>query len=95
MKKWIAILFVFLLCLQAIPVLHFFAADKGVFYAYVDEDKPDECKLKQKKETHDCLSGFILPVAEDVPAKQYGSLRLLSLPSPYLESFTPPPNMGC
>ena len=95
MKKWIAILFVSLLCLQAIPVLHFFAAEKSVFYAYVDEDKPDECKLKQKKETNDCLSNFALPVAEEASAKKYHPLQLLSLPAPYLESFTPPPNAIC
>jgi hypothetical protein len=95
MKKWIAILFVSLLCLQAVPVLHFFASEKSVFYAYVDEDKPDECKLKQKKESNDCLSGFPFLLEADPLIKQYSSLRALSLPAPYLESFTPPPDFTC
>lgn len=95
MKKVFALLFVFLLCLQAIPVLHFFASEKSIFYTYVDEDKPDECKLKQKKESNDCDSSALPWVATDTTSRHYLNSVTAALPSPFLEFFAPPPNGPC
>jgi hypothetical protein len=90
MKRPIAILFIFLILLQGIPVLDFFFADR-CFYAYVDEDKPEETKLKEKKESSSGHLSFCFNNISD-PLKHFISNNNLSLPSPYLESFTPPPN---
>lgn len=95
MKKCFAILFLLLLFLQAIPVLHFFAEKKSVFYAYVDEDKADEAKLKFKKETKEYLS-YLFPVFKFLPQLTHGISRNVSLlPSPSLEFVTPPPDFTC
>lgn len=92
MKRAFAILFMFTLLLQAIPVLHFFS--EGNFYVYVDEDKPEETKLK-KKEVKEYISAtsvlsFTVSSLNGVP-----EISILALPAPYLESFTPPPNITC
>jgi hypothetical protein len=94
MKRPIAILFMLLMCLQAIPVLDFFSTDK-IFYAYVDEDKPEETKLKEKKEDKQYTTTYPYSTESGNSLKHSDTDRILSLPSPYLESFTPPPNTAC
>ena len=92
MKRAFAILFMFSLLLQAIPVLHFFSERN--FYVYVDEDKPEETKLK-KKEIKEYVSGTSTLSFSVVVLNQVPEISLLALPAPYLESFTPPPNITC
>jgi hypothetical protein len=92
MKRPIAILFMLLLLLQAIPVLHFFSEHN--FYAYVDEDKPEETKLK-KKDGKECLTVALTFSSSETLLKLLPANILLALPAPYLESFTPPPNATC
>lgn len=95
MKKMVAILFLVLLCLQAIPVLHFFSSKKSVFYTYVDEDKPTEAKMKEKAPGKEYLSfSVVLPEAQPV-VTEYRTFLISSLTSPYLEAFTPPPDTAC
>ena len=83
-----------LMCLQAIPVLDFFSTDK-IFYSYVDEDKPEETKLKEKKEDKEQAVNPHFSSSADILLQHFDPNNILSLPSPYLESFTPPPNTAC
>lgn len=94
MKRPIAILFILLMCLQAIPVFDFFSADK-VFYTYVDEDKTEETKLKEKKDDKEQVITPHYLATGSILLKHFDLNHILSLPSPYLESFTPPPNIAC
>jgi len=82
-----------LMCLQAIPVLQFFSSERS-FYVYVDEDKPEETKLKEKKEKECVQLHYVIPDS-DLSLSSRNSWQLTALPSPYLESFTPPPNIAC
>jgi hypothetical protein len=93
MKIPVAILFLFLLLLQAIPVLHFFSERN--FYTYVDEDKPEETKLKIKKEIRECVFTAQVFAFTEKLSNPFSHNSCLALPSPYLESFTPPPNSAC
>jgi hypothetical protein len=93
MKRPIAILFMFLMLLQAIPVLNFFSERN--FYVYVDEDKPEETKLKVKKDGGECIAIFPAFTSENASLKKSCKNSAPSLPSPYLDSFTPPPNIAC
>lgn len=95
MKKAVAIFFLFLLCLQAVPVLHFFSSQKSIFYSYVDEDKPAEAKMKEKADGKEFLSPQLLVVTLEPNPVAHKSFYISSLPSPYLESFTPPPDFTC
>lgn len=95
MKKCIAIFFLLFLFLQAIPMLHFFAAEKSVFYACVDEDRADEAKLKIKKEAKEYLS-YSSPCFRTAPQLTHGTSQNVSLtPSPSLEFMAPPPDFTC
>ena len=85
--------FMFLLLLQAIPVLHFFSERN--FYVYVDEDKPEETKLKEKKDAKECVANFDAFASANASLKKVSENSSSSLPSPYLDSFTPPPNFTC
>ena len=92
MRKLASILFLFLLLLQAIPVLHFFAEKKAVFYAYVDEEKPEQ-KSKAEKEVYHSQTDLLL-----YPPPEKELSRLFSLfvhkhhLSPFLDSLTRPPD---
>ncbi len=79
--------------LQAIPVLHFFSERN--FYVYIDEDKPEETKLKEKKDAKECITLFASFSSDDPSLKTFSENSSPSLPSPYLDSFTPPPNITC
>ena len=91
-RKLIAILFLSLLMLQAIPVLHFFSSQKAVFYSYVDEEKPDQKSKAEKEDYQKEACQVAYPFSDE-------EIRPLFLPfvekqhsSPYLEALTPPPD---
>lgn len=92
MRRLASILFLFLLLLQAIPVLHFFAEKKAVFYAYVDEEKPEQ-KSKAEKETfHAQTVVFLYLFPENEPLRLFSPFVQKQHSSPFLESLTPPPD---
>lgn len=95
MKKAFAVMFLLLLFLQAIPVGHFFALEKSIFYAYVDEDKPDNGQPKCSKDCRDELSAYLLPLLTGENTARYQVLSVCLLPPPYLDFFTPPPDGTC
>ncbi len=77
--------------LQAIPVLHFFSSRAEVFYAYIDEEKPDE-KSKVKKEVKEILT-LTIDLTILPSNKQIFNPRTESIySSPLLEFLTPPPD---
>lgn len=96
MKRFISILFLFTLLLQAIPVFHFFTERSGIFYTSLDEDKPNETKVeKEKKE---------IKVYASIQSATSGSACTINyfvenkdgyLPSPYVESLIHPPDAAC
>ena len=55
MRRLVSILFLSLMLLQAIPVLHFFAEKKEVFYSYVDEEEPEHKSKVEKKVSKEYL----------------------------------------
>lgn len=91
MKKIIAILGLVLMFMQAVPVLHLFVSE-DIAFTLVEEDKPAETKLKEKKDgkeyVHHCHYWVV-----DVQQQHLSCCSYLSaLPAPFLESFTPPPD---
>ena len=94
MKRPIAILFLMLLLIQAIPVLHFFSPETN-FYAYVDEDKPGETKPKAKQDAKEFISYLQVYEVVSSSLQTFESLSIYLPASPFLESFTPPPNTTC
>ena len=91
MRRIISVLFILLMLVQAIPVMHFFSSQKGVFYVYIDEEKPDG-KSKEKKDGKECLSAFYLPVSEQVITPMFRTGIDMQYAWPFLESLTPPPD---
>jgi hypothetical protein len=89
MRRVISILFLSLMLLQAIPVLHFFSSNKAIFYAYIDEEKPDE---KVKKEGKESFSITLIPTFEANTKKEFSPYLLNQYSSPLLEALTPPPD---
>jgi hypothetical protein len=78
--------------LQAIPVLHFFAEKKAVFYAYVDEEKPEQ-KFKFGKEDFDQdVTATVHPFLEDETIRLFSLFIQKHHSSPLLEFLTPPPD---
>lgn len=77
--------------LQAIPVLHFFSSHKEVFYAYIDEEKPDH-KSKVKKEVKEYLTQSLFPAFEKEMKTSFPPIVLHRYSSPFLEYLTPPPD---
>lgn len=75
--------------LQAIPVLHFFSSNKAIFYAYIDEEKPND---KIKKEGKEFLSVTVAQMFEAKTEKEFLPFLVNHYPSPLIESLTPPPN---
>ena len=91
MRRFISILFLSLMMLQAIPVLHFFSSQSEVFYVYIDEEKPDE-KSKEKKEVKESLSLHLeVPVLLRIETL-FNLTTERSYRSPLLEFLTPPPD---
>ena len=92
MRKLASILFLFLLLLQAIPVLHFFAEKKAVFYAYVDEEKPEQKSKVEKESFHPQTETFLNLVPEGELLRLFSPFVQKQHLSPFLESLTPPPD---
>ena len=93
MKKGIAILLLFLLCLQVIPVAQLFASDDAL-YAWVDEDRPEESKQygKVKKESKEYFTGFLSIGTSTHVFRNYPRNNMRVLPWPLLDQLTQPPN---
>jgi hypothetical protein len=79
--------------LQAIPVLHFFSSHKAVFFALMDEEKP-EVKSKATKDGKECLAIIITTLDEQAAEKHVVRHSPNSYPSPLLEFLTPPPDFS-
>jgi len=96
-KQVIAIILLSLFFLQAIPVTRLFAATNNTSYTafIMDEDKSDEAKGKERIESKEYLSVSIITIYKNCLPLKYHSPVINALPSPYLESFTPPPNSTC
>jgi|GEM_PF-2186247 len=95
MKSVLAIFYLALLFVQAIPVGQFFSDSDQVFYTYVDEDKPDTGKLKEKKELKEYLGGIETPAPTPETARRYRRPVIPSPADPVLAFFTPPPDVAC
>lgn len=81
----------FLLLSQAIPVVPLLVAD-DVTVSWVDEDKPQGSKMKEKKDGKEFLS-FLNAATATVALQSPDCAPQRPLPaSPYLERFSPPPN---
>lgn len=94
MRRLISIFFLSLLLLQAIPVLHFFSARKTVFYSLIDEEKPVEKTVVEKKasEEKEFLALFETgPVVKTVQ-RCFAPFFVSPYTSPSLDCITPPPN---
>jgi hypothetical protein len=92
MRKIVSILCLSLMLLQAIPVLHFFFEKKAVFYAYVDEEKPEQ---KSKVGKDDCQHYIVLttqPFPEEKARHAFSPFVQKRHSSPLLEFLTPPPD---
>jgi hypothetical protein len=95
MKKFITIVLLLLLFLQAIPVVSFFASPDDNFYSYVDEDKPGELKIKDKKECKEYVSPGLFLWSQEVAIGSFEKPDISSPASPYLQYLTPPPDCTC
>ena len=93
MRKIVSILFLFLMLLQAIPVLHFFAEKKAVFYTYVDEEKPEQ-KSKFGKEGFNQEYTLLAQIFTEAPenVSLFSPFVQKRHSSPLLESLTRPPD---
>ena len=91
MRRLISILFLSLLLLQAIPVLHFFSSQKEIFYAYVDEEKPDD-KVKEKLIAKEYLGSEIFTPPLLTKQNHFCFHLVKAYSSPHPERLTPPPN---
>lgn len=92
MRKIVSILCLLLMLLQAIPVLHFFAERKAIFYSYVDEEKPEQ---KSKVGKDDFNQEFTLTFSsffEEENVRLFSCFVQKSLSFPFLEFLTPPPD---
>ena len=92
MKKWMAIGFLVLLSLQVVPVWHLLLGGVSPVSSWIDEDKPDEGKTKAPKGDKECLAVRFEFAAPRTAATRIGTIDILSLPAPFLESFSPPPD---
>ena len=95
MKKFITIGLLLLLFLQAIPVVGFFASPGDNFYSYVDEDKPGELKMKDKKDGKEYVSSGLFLWSQEVAIGSFEKPDISSPTSPYLQYLTPPPDCTC
>ena len=92
MRKIVSILCLCLMLLQAIPVLHFFAEKKAVFYTYVDEEKPEQKSKAGKEELQKYVLTAAQVFAEEETAPSVCFFLQKPLSSPLLEFLTPPPD---
>jgi hypothetical protein len=92
MRKAFAIICLILLFSQAIPVVHFFA-EEDVIIALIDEDKPEEGKIKGKIPGKEFCTTFNIELLSFRIKAVTQAFLSSSLPTPYLEFFTPPPDV--
>ena len=95
MKNIISILLLFTMLLQAIPVLHFFAAQPEVFYTILDEEKPAEENKKgeEKKLDEKALLGESIPSLPEIKASfVFGKHTAPFILLPHLDLISPPPD---
>lgn len=78
--------------LQAIPVLHFFAEKKAVFYAYVDEEKPEQKSKVEKEDLQQFTIASAHSFFEDDALLLFSPFIQKHHSSPFLEFLTPPPD---
>jgi len=94
MKKGFAILFMFLLFAQAIPVAHLFITEECSLFSLIDEEKPQESK---SKETSSCKEFTFVTyefTPQEISTGYHTPMNRTHLPSPFLEFFTPPPDQA-
>ena len=77
--------------LQAIPVLHFFADKKDIFYTYIDEEKPEK-GTQEKDECKAFLDDANTYPEEQVCKARFSFIQVNSYATPHLEFLTPPPD---
>jgi len=94
-KKLFTIALSLTLFIQAIPVLHFFVGKEkaATVYTFLDEDKPDGAKSKLKKDSQEYISLTSLCLEDAVTNSFHVTNHTSALPSPYLDSLTPPPDL--
>jgi hypothetical protein len=92
MRKIVSILCLFLMLLQAIPVLHFFAERKAIFYSYVDEEKPEQKSKVGKEDFNQQSTVASHSFAEEESARLFWPFVQKHHSSPFLEFLTPPPD---
>lgn len=90
MKQLIALFLSLLLLVQAIPVAALLLGDDASV-SWVDEDKPEDGKIKDKKAKEFLTCDLPQPLECRI-VTHFAPLRSPALPCPYLERFTPPPN---
>jgi hypothetical protein len=92
MRKIISIILLSLMMLQAIPVLHFFAAKKAIFYAYIDEEKPEKGSAQEKDECKAFLDDANAYAEEQVRKTSFSIIQVNIYATPHLDFLTPPPD---
>lgn len=95
MKKIIAIVFLLLLFFQAIPVAGILAASEDAFYSYVDEEKPGENKIEDKKEGKEYIPFDLFVWSQQSCIIIFDNQGIYFLATPYLQYLTPPPDNAC
>lgn len=91
MKKWFAFICLLLLMVQAIPVIPVLASD-NIQITWLDEDKPQDPKVKEVKSIKEFLKTDHVVQQELIKTLIKPIDHRIALPSPFLEFFTPPPN---
>jgi hypothetical protein len=94
-RKLAAISLILTLFFQAMPVLHLFSDGASVFSTYVDEDKPDNEKNKEKKACKEFISSASFLIEQTGKKNQGDNFLIDALYKPYVESFIPPPDFSC
>jgi hypothetical protein len=93
MKKGFAVICLLLLLLQAIPVIPVLATD-NIQITWLDEDKPQDPKLKETKNFKEFLRTDHFVQVEPTKTALTAPNHRMALPSPFLEYFAPPPNLS-
>ncbi len=94
MKKVIAIAFFLILFIQVAPVWNLFIDGSNPVSSWIDEDKPDDSKSKENKAAKAIIVHPPVLTLADARSEYPDPQRASSLPAPYLESFSPPPDHG-
>ena len=94
MKKVIAIAFVLILFIQVAPVWNLFVDGSNPVSSWIDEDKPDDSKSKENKAAKAIIVHPPVLTQASARCEYFDPQRISSLPAPYLDSFSPPPDRG-